>query len=149
MKYSIFEILIGFIVIFVSLGALIFFSSTGNELKNSKNYYLLEAEFKNIEGITLKSEVKLSGITIGYVKDIKFTNDYYVLLKLSIKNEIKIPIDSKAVIKSAGLFDHKFISVKIGSDKKYLSANDKIVLTESALNLEEIINRFFYVFSMK
>ena len=76
MKSNTLESLIGALVIIV---AIIFTSMaykvSGNKQKMASGYVLL-AEFNNIDGINIGSDIKISGVKVGSVIDIKLNNNY-------------------------------------------------------------------------
>ena len=66
MKQNLMETAVGALVIAIALGFFIFMYSTTGVGKGSGGYHLT-AKFKNVEGINVGSDVRMSGIKIGSV----------------------------------------------------------------------------------
>lgn len=145
MKKNNFEILVGFLVLFFSTSFLLFFLKISGGTKNVANTYEISAEFGNIEGINIGSEVKMSGIKIGIVDNLYINNDTYnsiVVMKLDKK--LPIPIDSSFKISTSGLIGGKYIRVEIGSEEMYFENGDTAEFTQSTMDLEDLIGRFIF-----
>ena len=142
MKSNVFESLVGAIVIIV---AIIFTSMaykvSGNKQKMASGYVLL-AEFNNIDGINIY--LKISGVKVGSVIDIKLNDNYKADIKLKFPNDVLIPTDSVFKVSTSGLIGAKFINVKVGADEEYLKNGDKVDFTESTMDLEDLIGRFIF-----
>lgn len=80
-----------------------------------KRGYLISATFNTVQELKKSDLVKLAGVEIGRVEDIKLiTNRAVVTMKIQDRFEIKT--DSKAVIRFTGLMGQNFVSVQGGSD---------------------------------
>ncbi|HTV79845.1 MAG TPA: hypothetical protein VMF03_16455, partial [Steroidobacteraceae bacterium] len=55
----------------------------------------------------------------------------------------KIPDDSDASIQTQGLLGGKYIGIGAGGSETFLKEGSQITLTQSALVLENLINKFF------
>lgn len=149
MKGGAIETIVGFLVILTAAGFFAFVYSTSN-LSKTKDGYLLTAHFQNIEGLTNGSDVKLSGIKIGYVDNIKLEKDsYFALVDLRIEKNIDIPVDSRAAVSTSGLLGGKYISINPGASEENLPSNGQLKHTQSALNLEDLISKLMYSVTSK
>lgn len=80
-----------------------------------KRGYLISATFNTVQELKKSDQVKLAGVEIGRVEDIRLiTNRAVVTMKIQDRFEIKT--DSKAVIRFTGLMGQNFVSVQGGSD---------------------------------
>lgn len=149
MKRSIFETVVGFVVITVAVIFVVYAMSVGMNRRDSENVgYMLTAKFQNAEGIFVGSDVMLAGVKIGEVYDMKLDNkSFTVVVKLNIDEDIKLPKDSQAAIISSGMIGNKFISISPGGDSETLGDNDNIMYTQSSLNLESLVDKFIYFLS--
>ena len=59
---NIFEIIVGFLVIFVALIFSYFVYQTSDQKLDKNNQYVINANFDNADGIKVGSEVKISGM---------------------------------------------------------------------------------------
>jgi len=149
MKQNIIESIVGFAVLIIAFLFLIFAYKTGSSITNSKSYPLT-ASFQSAEGISAGSDVMISGIKIGSVKKISLDpNSYFATVYLNINDNVKIPKDSKAQVVTSGLLGGKYIAIVPGNDNEDLTANEEIKYTQSAINLESLINKIVSSFSNK
>ena len=138
-----FDFLVG---TFVLLCAVIFFSSSFNSSKiSTTSGYQLFAKFDNANGIAQGSDVKMSGVKIGTVtnQDID-EKKFRAVLKFSIDDKIKLPIDSSAKIVSDGLLGSKYLEISPGSQDEMLNEGDEITFTQSSVNFEELLAKFMF-----
>ncbi|MFV9857953.1 outer membrane lipid asymmetry maintenance protein MlaD [Rickettsia sibirica] len=149
MQQNIIETIIGFVVLIIALLFLIFAYKTGSAITSSKGYQVT-AHFQSAEGIAVGSDVMISGIKIGSVKQITLDpNSFDASVYLNINDDVKIPKDSKAQVVTSGLLGGKYISIVPGNDDENLAANEEIKYTQSAINIESLINKIVSSFGSK
>ena len=145
-----FEAMIGFVILLLCSLFIIHTISVGKQVKRETYSNVIYAKFRNIDGIKIGSDIKISGVRVGVVNDLKLSNDdYSVNLKLSLKKDIKIPDDSIISIRSDGLLGGKFLDIKPGVSDNYLNNNDVFSATQSAINLEDLIGKVVASFTTK
>jgi phospholipid/cholesterol/gamma-HCH transport system substrate-binding protein len=107
------------------------------------NAYTVEAKFENIGGLKVKSPVTMAGVRIGRVTGVSFDKKtYQAVVELSIDGRYKnIPDDSSASILTSGLLGEQYIGITPGGSEDYLKQGDRILLTQSALVLENLIGQ--------
>lgn len=110
--------------------------------------YSIIASFDNIGGLKVKSPVKMGGVRIGRVSNIRFDNENYeAVVTMQIESQYnKIPTDTSASILTAGLLGEQYIGLEAGAEEEYLTENTQIEsgLTQSAVILEQLIGKFLY-----
>lgn len=107
--------------------------------------YLVEARFANAGGLHSGGSVQLSGVTVGRVEGVRMDpSDYSAIATLRISSQLQLPTDSMASIKTAGLIGDKYVSVSPGADETYLTPGTRIVMTESAVDLESLIGKMAF-----
>ena len=144
MKNSLFETIIGFIVIAFS-GVFLYYSYDKSGKIQHGNSYNLVAKFDNIDGITIGSEVKLSGIKIGEVtSSVIDGNSYKAMITIYLNDSLKIPTDSSAQIASSGLLGDKYIAISPGADDQFLNPGQEIKYTQSSINFENLIGKMVF-----
>lgn len=145
-----FEAIIGAIIILICC---LFFShivNTNKQVEKQKFGKILYANFTNIEGIKVGSEVKIGGVRVGMVKDAKLKTDtYQVNLKIGIRDDIQLPTDSIISVASTGLLGGKFLNIKPGVDDDILQNGGSFTNTISTLNLEDLIGKVVASFTSK
>jgi phospholipid/cholesterol/gamma-HCH transport system substrate-binding protein len=141
MNKSIFETIVGFVVLVVVLVFFLLVLNTSRSVKKNKGYTIV-AEFNNVEGLTIGNDVKISGVKVGGITKIELNDNYSAVVHMNIENKLKIPIDSIFKVSSSGLMGGKFINIKIGADEFVLENNSIAEFTESTMDLEDLITRF-------
>jgi phospholipid/cholesterol/gamma-HCH transport system substrate-binding protein len=107
--------------------------------------YLIEARFANAGGLHPGSSVLLAGVTVGRVEEVRMDpSDYSAIARLRVSAKLRLPTDSMASIKTAGLIGDKYVSLSPGADDTYLAPGTRITMTESAIDLESLIGKMAF-----
>lgn len=110
--------------------------------------YIISANFANVGGLKQRSRVSIAGVNVGRVKNIVLdsNNSYDAVVYMSLNPGLrdKIPEDSIASIRTAGLIGDNFIAITPGGSENYLQPNGAISETNSALVLEELISKYLF-----
>jgi phospholipid/cholesterol/gamma-HCH transport system substrate-binding protein len=107
--------------------------------------YMIKGNFENIGGLKVRAPVKSAGVVVGRVTDIQFsTQTYDALVNMSIDRRYKFPKDTFASILTSGLIGEQYIGLAAGGDEVVLKDGDRIIKTNSAMVLEEMISRFLF-----
>ena len=113
---------------------------TLKEKKNNPNYTIAKANFNRIDGITIGSEIRMAGIKIGNVYDIKLEKNKPTIL-FNFKKQILIPEDSSISIQTDGLFGDKYVVIEPGGSENNLKTGEQLYYTEDALLLEDLLKK--------
>ena len=82
---------------------------------------------------------------MGRVQSIDFDDQrYQARVTLLLDGNVKFPKDSSAQILTSGLLGEKYIGLQPGAETDMLASNDRIVMTQSAVVLENLISQFLY-----
>ena len=132
------EAFAGLIVIAVAAWFLAFaLDRTGSTGTSS---YHLSARFPNATGISVGSDVRVSGMKVGSVTAQKLDPaTYQAVVTLAVDSAVKLPLDSSAAITSEGLLGGSFIALVPGGDPEMLAAGDEITDTQGATDLMGLI----------
>jgi phospholipid/cholesterol/gamma-HCH transport system substrate-binding protein len=105
--------------------------------------YKVEARFENIGGLKVKSAITMAGVRIGRVSDITFDKKtYQAVVQMDIDGRYRnIPNDSSVSILTSGLLGEQYIGISAGGSEDFLKPGDRILLTQSALVLENLIGQ--------
>lgn len=107
--------------------------------------YTLIGSFENIGGLKVRSPVKSAGVVVGRVMDIQFsTKNFDAAVTMKIDKRYEFPKDTFASILTSGLLGEQYIGLAAGGDEGMLKSGDKIMKTNSALVLEEMIGQFLF-----
>src|ERR1700755_1702093 len=131
--------------LFILLGfaALTYLATQTTSLANYRQgaSYTLKARFTNIGQLKLRAPVKAAGVRVGSVSDIVLEPDKLdALVSLSIDQRFdKIPDDSAAAVFTSGLLGDQYVALQPGGSPDMFKNNDEVVLTQSSMQLEELI----------
>ena len=144
MKTYSFEFIIGLIVIFVASWFLINVLLKSEEISNLGDVTEYSASFDDVSGISVGSDIKLAGVTIGRVKKLRLDSfSYTAEMVLEISSKIKLPSDSEIVITSESLLGGSYVSISPGGSDTFMKENEKFSYTQSSLSLNNLLQKFF------
>ncbi|MDR3180187.1 MAG: outer membrane lipid asymmetry maintenance protein MlaD [Holosporaceae bacterium] len=136
-----FETIVGFFVLLVALFFFYFVYSRSNWA--NINGYVLSAKFDRADGLGEGIDVKISGVRVGKILNIKVDPDTFLArVEFSVSNDIKLPKDTSASVQSDGLFGGKYLSLNPGGAEENIGAGGEIENTVGPTNLESIIGKF-------
>jgi phospholipid/cholesterol/gamma-HCH transport system substrate-binding protein len=139
------EVLTGLAVIIIAAVFLVY--ALGRAQAISAGGYDLTAQFSSIGGLTVGSDVKVGGVTVGHVTDEHLDpQTYAAIVKMQINNNIKLPADTSAAISSDGLLGGNYIGLSPGGSDTMLAPGQSFGVTQSAINIEDLLGKF--IFSM-
>ncbi|HEV7776586.1 MAG TPA: outer membrane lipid asymmetry maintenance protein MlaD [Luteibacter sp.] len=106
--------------------------------------YNVTGHFTNVGALVPGAAVKLSGVPIGSVQSVVIQPghlDAFVTLAID-KRYNQIPDDSAAAVFTSGLIGSQYVAIQPGGSPDMLKDGDEMVLTQSALQLEDLIGKF-------
>ena len=107
--------------------------------------YLLKAQFSDIGGLTVGSNVEIGGVTVGHVVDASLNlQTYAAVVTLRINNGVKLPEDTSATISSEGLLGGNYVGLSPGGSDTMLAPGQSFQVTQSAINLENLLGQFIF-----
>jgi phospholipid/cholesterol/gamma-HCH transport system substrate-binding protein len=108
--------------------------------------YEVKARFDNIGGLKVRSQVSMAGVRIGRVVDIGYDQENFeAVVTMSIDPAYsQIPDDSIAKIYTSGLLGEQYVGLDPGGSLENLKGGSELMMTQSALVLEEIIGQFLF-----
>jgi len=112
--------------VFVAIGLIFLFllSTQVNKFAHfGKEGYKIYAILDDVDGLEKNVKVKINGVEVGYVKDIKLQG-YKVKTKLFIYEGVKIPKDSIVQVNQESLLGTKYLSIIPGRSRKYLNEDE-------------------------
>jgi phospholipid/cholesterol/gamma-HCH transport system substrate-binding protein len=139
------EIFTGLAIIVIAVVFLIYALGRAQALGGSG--YVLKAQFSDIGGLTVGSDVKLGGVVVGHVIDENLDpQTYAAVVQVQINNSIKLPSDTSASISSDGLLGGNYVGLSPGGSDTMLAPGQSFAVTQSAINIEDLLGKF--IFSM-
>jgi phospholipid/cholesterol/gamma-HCH transport system substrate-binding protein len=144
MKQSNIELSVGAFVL-VGIAAIVWFAmQAGAGVAIGGSSYEVTARFANVGGLRPGNQIFIAGVPVGRVEKIDLDSQYAAIVHMSLKQEVHLPSDTIASIKTSGLIGDKFITLAPGADSKNLASGSMITDTESAVDLESLIRRFAF-----
>lgn len=141
-SYTKAEISVGaFVILGVLALAYLSFTLGGLELKHRS--FDLHARFSSVGELKLGDPVKLAGVTIGEVKRIELV-DFSADVEFALNDGLELPDDTIASIQSAGLLGDAYVSLSPGASDKNLSSGARILRTEPAVSITELIAKYAF-----
>lgn len=139
-----FEIFVGVLVLAVAT-LFLFYLVPKESVTGDQSQMQLTASFSSAQGIAIGSDVKMSGIKIGFVSGIVLNPETYAAdLELSIRDDLLIPDDSSAIVAAENLLGGHFIDILPGGSFINLEQGEKIVETQGSIDITEILTDFFF-----
>jgi len=125
--------------------------SSGLKINSSTASYHVTARFDNVGDLKVGAPVTLAGVRIGRVDSVGIDPaEFKAVVALSIdKRYQQIPDDSDASIQTSGLLGAKYVGLGPGGSPTYLAEGGQIQFTQSALVLENLVNKLFASFAGK
>jgi phospholipid/cholesterol/gamma-HCH transport system substrate-binding protein len=138
LKDHVAEALAGAAVVAVAAGFLVF--ALGRTGATGSGHYELKARFPNATGISIGSDVRVSGLKVGSVTAQKLDPaSFQAVVTLTVDSALKLPADSSAAITSEGLLGGSFIALVPGADPEPLRPGDEITDTQGSTDLMGLI----------
>lgn len=147
MKRSGVDLLVGLFVL-LGFAALLFLAFRAGNMSSALALgptYTTTANFDNIGGLKPRAAVRSAGVVVGRVEAIRFDDQrYQAEVSLALDQQYEFPKDSSVKILTSGLLGEQYIGLLPGADDEMLANGDRIVLTQSAVVLENLIGQFLY-----
>ena len=139
------EVLTGAVVLLVAAGFLAY--AVAHSGRSTASGYSLYAKFDHIDGLGVGADVRVAGVKVGTVNEERIDpQSFQAVVELSVRDDIKLPKDSAAIITSESLLGGKYLSLQAGGDETLLQPGQTITITQSSVSLEELLGKF--IFSM-
>ena len=121
-------------------------ASTNGKLGIGGDSYDLKARFSTIGQLRASAPVKIGGVVVGQVADIQLDPvKFDSIVTLAIDNRIKeLPADTSAGIFTSGLLGESYVGLQPGGDLEVLKAGDEIVMTQSAVDLMQLVGKYMF-----
>jgi len=130
--------------IFISLGILIFILAIyfiGEKQQLFRSTFRLSGIFKDVAGLQVGNNVRLSGINVGTIDNITIISDTSVRVIILVDENTRkfIKKDAVASIGSEGLMGNKVLVISPGTGGKKTIENDDVIATSQPTDIDEIL----------
>jgi len=136
------------IFLLVGIAALLWLATEATDYKMQvgKDTYRVTARFSNVADLKNRAPVKIGGVTVGLVD--KITLDpvqFDAVVEMKIDRRFsEIPDDSSASILTSGVLGDRYVGLEPGGSMESLSDGDQILITQSAVVLENLISKYLF-----
>jgi phospholipid/cholesterol/gamma-HCH transport system substrate-binding protein len=120
------------------------FFGAGGVVDNVGGSYTVKANFTNVGTLSAGAPVKMAGVVIGSVQSVRADPvqlNARVVLAID-KRYDAIPDDSAAAVFTSGLIGTQYVAIQPGGSPDTLKDGDEMILTQSAMQLEDLIGKF-------
>lgn len=123
----------------VSVGLLLYLAqSIGAIGAGGGTKYELRLEFA--AGLVKNNAVKIAGVSVGRISEIKVDHDIAVLT-LEVDEEIVLHDDARAIVRAKSLLGEKYLQVHPGSvDAPVLAGGGEIVNVDAPFEIDQVLN---------
>jgi phospholipid/cholesterol/gamma-HCH transport system substrate-binding protein len=141
-KKNVLEIILGAFVLFTAVSFLIFSFRHSSLNQNSSNFTIF-AEFTSADGLKIGSDVRIAGVKVGSISEIKLNvNNFLAIASIELAENLNIPDDSEAIIITEGLIGQKYVSLNIGGSPLYFDNGDTLLYTQGSIDIINLLNKF-------
>ncbi len=148
MRHNIIETVMGAVVLTVAAMFIYFAYHTAQV--QSKPGYQIEGSFFRIGGLSVGSDVRVSGIKVGTVADRALDlQTYDAVVTMTIDEGVRLPADTVASIVSAGPLGGKYVRLVPGQAEEFLAPGDQLARTESFKSLEDQVGEIIFLATTK
>jgi len=104
-------------------------------------YYSVQASFSSVTGLKKDTNIEISGVKVGKVKNIELKN-YEALVTMLIDKDIEIQDDAIASIHTKGILGEQYIEILPGGSDIILKPGEAIFDTEPPFDLLSALKNF-------
>jgi len=143
MRENLVETLVGAIVLAIAITFLVYgYSVTEGD---SDDQLRVSAAFDRVDGLTVGSDVRLSGVKVGTVMSLALDPDTFsAKVSMAIDSALKLPDDTSAKITSEGLLGGNYISLVPGGSDLSLEEGGEILYTQGSVDLISLISQAMF-----
>lgn len=145
MKHNVIETAMGVVVLAIAGIFVVFAMRTANI--DTADGYVVKGSFTNANGVIVGSDVRIGGVKVGSVSRLDLDPvSYQAVVTMMLNDNVKIPDDSSATIRSESLMGGKFLALDPGGSDAMLGNGGVIKHTQSTPDLEQLLGQA--IFSM-
>ena len=93
------------------------------------------------------NDVKLSGVKVGVVSDVRLDEDYFAEVVFKVYSEVKVPEEVAIEVASDGILGNKYLSLSpLNRDSKtYLKENNEIRNVKDFESIEDQVSKIIFL----
>jgi len=142
MRENITEVLVGAAVVAVAAGFL-WYAAGVSGFSADRAGYDLTAEFRSAEGVTVGTDIRMSGVKVGTVTALSLNAETFrAEATLTLNDGIPVPDDSTAVVSSEGLLGGNFVEIVPGGSFENYAEGAQILDTQGSVSVVQLLLKF-------
>lgn len=142
MRENVTEVVVGAVVVAVAAGFLWYAAGVSGFIAE-RDGYDLTAEFRSAEGVTVGTDIRMSGVKVGTVTALRLNSDTFrAEATLTINDGIPVPDDSTAVVSSEGLLGGNFVEIVPGGSFDNYEGGSQILDTQGSISVVQLLLKF-------
>lgn len=111
----------------------------------SNDYYRVHAKFSSVAGLKEGAIVEIAGVQVGKIESITLDHtDMVAFVVMKIRNGVELDDETIASVRTSGLIGDKYIRLQPGGGLDVLGDGDRIIETESAVDIEEMVGKYAF-----
>lgn len=128
-------------LVLVCVAALVALVLKVGNFKLFQHGYTVQSRFHFTGGVKKHAPVRLSGVDVGEVKDIRlvYGDETLIELDLWLEDGVKVRKNAKAYVTTLGLMGEKYIEIKAGTAAADYAKMGELIPGEDPVRLEELI----------
>jgi phospholipid/cholesterol/gamma-HCH transport system substrate-binding protein len=137
------EIAAGAAVLLLAAGFAFYAAKGAGLTSGGGDSYALTASFRAVDGISAGSDVRLAGLKVGTITDLRLNPETFMAdAVIDIRSDILLPDDSAILISSEGLLGGNFVEIVPGGSLDNLAPGDEIEDTQGSVSLVSLLMKF-------
>ena len=144
MKSNTLETLVGAAVIAAAV-LFFFFAYNAAGLGGPSGGYRVNAQFDNIDGIAVGTDVRVAGIKVGTVVGQSLDpKSFQARVQMLVQPQVQLSDDTSAKISAEGLLGAKFVALEPGGSESKLKDGSEISYTQGSVDLWSLISQAMF-----
>lgn len=145
MKTSSLETIVGAAIIATAFGFFSFAYKSAGLGGSIGGGYHISAEFDNIDGVAVGSDVRVAGVKVGSVIGQSLNpKSYQARIDMQIQAGLELSDDTSAKITAEGLLGAKFVALEPGGSDIKVKEGDVLSYTQGAIDIWSIISQAMF-----
>ena len=137
------EVVIGGVVLAAAVGFIVYAGQLTGLTGNTTAANAFNASFRSIEGVSVGTDVRMAGVKVGTVTDLKLDpQTFRANAQFTVASDIELPDDSAVIISSEGLLGGNFVELLPGGSPFNLDPGAEIEDTQGAVSLISLLLKF-------
>ena len=145
MKSFSLETIVGAAIIAVAIAFFSFAYKTAGLGAGSGSGTHISAEFDNIDGVNIGSDVRVAGVKVGSVVGQRLNpKSYQARVDMVIQPGLELSDDTSAKITAEGLLGAKFVALEPGGSETKIGEGGVLSYTQGAVDIWSIISQAMF-----